>query len=645
MNRPWKTWSVFGLCLAVLLTAMGWVSWTVVELDRAQAQARQQADLEEKVRLALWRMDSTLTPLIAQESARPYFLYQAFNTADSVRGRDAGKEPLASELVPSPLLTQVFTNVLLYFQIGPDGKLTSPQVPTGKQRQLAEAGLTTRDALDVAAERLRHLERVLNQQAAPELVLWLRQNSRAHALVPTPVFWAAVSDPSASPPNGLSIPASLLSNGGVLVNACPPPQPGANQTLLPGGQPRIMPPQPGDPLLTQAGRNDNELQVRAQNVQQAYDQNVKNTYANFNVTPPGRAQVMEGPAKPVWFGDTLLLARRVAWQGRDYVQGCWLDWPALRQSLLAGVQDLLPQARLEPLKSEAGDPHGRVLAALPLRIDPGPAPKLNGIVSPTQLALVAAWICAGLAITSVAVLLHGVVTLSERRAAFVSAVTHELRTPLTTFKMYSEMLADGMVAGESKRRQYLDMLCSEANRLSHLVENVLAYARLERGSARGRVEQIALRQVLERVKPRLLQRAGQAGLTLVEDADAQALAATVHADVTAVEQILFNLVDNACKYAAPAATEKIIHLEALREQDKFILLRVRDHGQGISAEAARRLFQPFSKSASEAASTAPGVGLGLALCRRLSRSMGGDLRLDGWVKDGACFVLSLPVST
>ena len=109
-----------------------------------------------------------------------------------------------------------------------------------------------------------------------------------------------------------------------------------------------------------------------------------------------------------------------------------------------------------------------------------------------------------------------------------------------------------------------------------------------------------------------------------------------------MEQILFNLVDNACKYAAPTASEKLIHLEALSD-GKFAMLRIRDHGQGITSEGARRLFRPFSKSAHEAAHSAPGVGLGLALCRRLSRSMGGDLRFDRLVNDGACFVLSLPV--
>jgi signal transduction histidine kinase len=209
--------------------------------------------------------------------------------------------------------------------------------------------------------------------------------------------------------------------------------------------------------------------------------------------------------------------------------------------------------------------------------------------------------------------------------------------------MYSEMLADGMVPDETKRRSYLATLCSEANRLSHLVENVLAYARLERGSARSRVERVSLGKLIDRVKPRLDQRAGQAGLNVVVDSDAVALDAVVHVDASAVEQILFNLVDNACKYAGPTATERIIHLEALPD-GRFAMLRVRDHGQGISAEGAKRLFQPFSKTAHEAAHSAPGVGLGLALCRRLSRSMGGDLRLDGLVKNGACFVLTLPVS-
>jgi signal transduction histidine kinase len=151
---------------------------------------------------------------------------------------------------------------------------------------------------------------------------------------------------------------------------------------------------------------------------------------------------------------------------------------------------------------------------------------------------------------------------------------------------------------------------------------------------------------MERVQPRLAERATLGGLTLHEQLDARAADARLHVDVTAVEQILFNLVDNACKYAAPATKSKVIHLEARLEKRRSVRIQVRDHGPGLSAGVARHLFQPFSKSADEAAHTAPGVGLGLALCRGLARSMGGELRLmpaDAG-QNGACFELTLPLS-
>ena len=94
-------------------------------------------------------------------------------------------------------------------------------------------------------------------------------------------------------------------------------------------------------------------------------------------------------------------------------------------------------------------------------------------------------------------------------------------------------------------------------------------------------------------------------------------------DRSAVEQVLLNLVDNACKYAA-ASTPPRIHV-ALATSDGRALLRVSDHGPGLSRADRRRLFQPFSKSDREAANSAPGIGLGLALSRRLARAQGGDL--------------------
>jgi signal transduction histidine kinase len=208
--------------------------------------------------------------------------------------------------------------------------------------------------------------------------------------------------------------------------------------------------------------------------------------------------------------------------------------------------------------------------------------------------------------------------------------------------MYAEMLAEGMVPDEQKRREYLNTLRAESIRLTHLVENVLAYARLERGRTDRRLESVGLEDLLQVFQDRLAGRAEQVGMKLCVAMPAEVSAETVRANISAVEQILFNLVDNACKYAS-SADDKRIDLEC-HVDDGMAILSVRDHGPGLSPGARRRLFRSFSKSAQEAAHSAPGIGLGLALSRRLARDMGGDLLYDYHIADGACFVLKLPLN-
>ncbi|MCI0536962.1 MAG: HAMP domain-containing histidine kinase [Verrucomicrobiales bacterium] len=666
MTRPLPIRLLFAACLLVLLAAMAAVSVTTLRLDRAQMQAAQQAETEEKVRLALWRMDSLLTSIMVEESARPFSAWESFARNEPALTKGYAPIQPGEILTPSPLLAYASSNVLLHFQLTPEGQLTSPQVPLDAERTPALMNGATTAGLQTAAARLNEYQSLLNLQCVappPDLAL---SPARAGGLVLNRdllINGCAVFRTNTVGP--VTVPEQLL----------PPMGPPRGQRVFGGQQARSS-------QQLQELRSDNEWQARASFNQAVQLQAVTNAYygnqmpvragsqrssfanslssisplpqtnasaaPNVAARPPAALPVSdiagEGVFKPLWVGSELVLARRVNFADRFVVQGVWLNWPNLCQSLVVSVKDLFPSAEILPVLAMNTDPQARLLASIPARLVTGPAlPAELPNWSPVRTALVVAWLCVLLAALAVALLLHGTVSLSERRAAFVSAVTHELRTPLTTFKMYSEMLAEGMVPDETKRQSYLSTLCSEANRLGHLVENVLAYARLERGSARGRVERVSLGQLIDRVKPRLDQRAAQAEMQVAVDSEDKALDTVVNVDASAVEQILFNLVDNACKYAAPTASEKLIHLEALPE-GKFAMLRVRDHGPGISAEGARRLFQPFSKSAHEAAHTAPGVGLGLALCRRLSRSMGGDLRLESLARSGACFVLTLPLS-
>ena len=84
----------------------------------------------------------------------------------------------------------------------------------------------------------------------------------------------------------------------------------------------------------------------------------------------------------------------------------------------------------------------------------------------------------------------------------------------------------------------------------------------------------------------------------------------------------------------------VVELSATRTA-QGVVLHVRDHGPGIAASDRRRVFRTFGKSAHQAANSAPGVGLGLGLSRRLARAMGGDLRLEAKTAPGAAFVLTL----
>lgn len=649
--RPWHTWLIFAVCMAVSLAALGWHSVTILRLDRTETAAIRQAAIEERIRLALWRMDSALAPLIAQESAWPYFAYTSFSPMERAYTNMLNPIEPGEILVPSPLLDLASPRVLVHFQIDPDGGLSSPQVPTGPMRRIAENQYTTADKIDLHHHRLEQLRPLLMRSDllarldSPEsrplrmAALPPRETSATQASVAQPAIVqpaAAVADHRQS--LDFQQRGNRLNQQIEMQQAAVPQRPPAQQPPAPVKQQKRS-------AKTELISPEQQAGLNTDNTRALVSNNVFNGEIAFDNTTNSlllRLGVMEGITRPLWMGDKLLLARRAQVNGTEYVQGCWLDWPGISDWLLSEIRDLLPEASLEPIRNRPDPNNPRQLAALPIRLSPGDiALASEDGATPIRSSLLIAWACVILAVGAVIALLTGTVSLSERRAAFVSAVTHEMRTPLTTFRMYTEMLTGGMVPDETKRRRYLDTLRTEAERLSHLVENVLSYARLERNRVAAAAQVVSLGELLARIETRLSDRATLADMKLETALSPQEAELTVRVDASAVEQILFNLVDNACKYAV-SATDRRIHVE-VRRNGHVAVISVRDHGPGISRSDAKRLFRPFSKSAKDAAGSAPGVGLGLALSRRLARHMGGDLRLDPNVDDGACVTLELPL--
>lgn len=260
-------------------------------------------------------------------------------------------------------------------------------------------------------------------------------------------------------------------------------------------------------------------------------------------------------------------------------------------------------------------------------------------MSSLALTMGIAWCCALVAACGVIALILGVVRLSERRATFVSAVTHELRTPLTTFNLYTEMLMEGLVP-EQKRQTYFQTLRNEATRLTHMVDNVLSFSRIEKTKSKRHYQQVTVQELRDLIIHYITPRLREVGMDVQDTLSPEVTQLTLETDVTAVEQIFYNFADNVAKYAADAGGVVELHIW---EEGRRLAIGFRDHGAGLPESVMKKLFKPFSRSAEEAAGKKPGVGLGLALSREIARDLGGDLKLDIKPHKGAAYVLYLPL--
>lgn len=648
--RSLLRWFLFTLCLLVFTGAMGWISLRMLSMEAQRRHTAEDAQVQEKVRLALWRMDSLASALLIRENARPAYHYQAFYAPDDLFASRTESIPKGQALMPSPLFGSLPDLVQLHFERMPgQPTLSSPQAPIGDQKELATSWYTLNPQTSVAAKKLALLDSLLKRHpeiqkaptvsAAPLIEVKtqalendkkesLKSASKALALDPQSVANATEQSQRALIlDNNIYLEKKELSKP-QLKKAAPLP---SSKTAKEGA----------DAAAAAPNRSSVGTDSTLGEVTRRYQQQERSS--NPSATPSRQSlPALAGDLQPLWVENELILVRQATVEEVPRLQGVWLDWALLQSRLLDTIRDLLPEATLLPVAPDIARTDATALVTLPVKLITGRVAMLPvETTSPLKPALVIAWTCLIAAAVAIAFVLHRAVLLSERRGAFVSAVTHELRTPLTTFRLYSEMLADDMVPDAAQRRSYLQTLCDESTRLMHLVENVLAYSRIERGRTAGRMESVSVEALLDRILPRLRQRTGPVDLNLEVQTSTSALNCLICVDAMAVEQILFNLTDNACKYAAPDSDPRRLDL-AIQDENSVLRFIFRDYGPGLPAMQRKRLFQPFSKSATEAAHSAPGVGLGLALSRQLARELGGDLTFTQPQGRGAQFELRLP---
>lgn len=559
-------------------------------VDRALDSARAELALERRTvaERVIDEMERELSAFLRREEDRPFAHYRFLARADDPAATAAWvRSPLAEPLEPF---------VLGAFQVAPDGGFSTPLWPEDEKWAAALVGWQP----DPEAERRRDL---------------VRESVRGFFLQRPPLPTLA---------DAKEKPQQEKQRAGTTVALSEPKLERVDSGPL--------------QLLEKLNRGADARQERSSKLS-------KTQVANTRIDPGGVADSpavqMEARIDQV----ALVDLRLEPMVGRDLGGGRMMLYrtvvageSAFRQGLLLSQDELVRHLAVKALGStnrgvevtpeSSGSPADLALFRHRFAEPFAPAVALVKIDAGQGGALESARLLAALLVVAVLSGLFAVyrmaayaVSYAQRRSDFVSAVTHELKTPLTAIRMYSEMLRDGMVPDEEKRRRYYDTILAEGERLSRLVDNVLELARLERREKPPPLLATSLEEVLGEARGLLLPHAEKEGFTL--ELSVEPGLPLVQIDRDGLLQVIFNLVDNAFKYSRGAA-EKSIAIRA-RRQGERVIVGVEDRGPGVTPHQQRHLFEPFWRGENELTRKTKGTGIGLALVRGLVERMGGEV--------------------
>ncbi|UCH10873.1 MAG: hybrid sensor histidine kinase/response regulator [Fidelibacterota bacterium] len=228
--------------------------------------------------------------------------------------------------------------------------------------------------------------------------------------------------------------------------------------------------------------------------------------------------------------------------------------------------------------------------------------------------------------------------IDEEKNRFFHEVAHQLKTPIAVLKEFAHLFKEGF-GGDltEKQGQYLEAIDQNIDRLLYLVDHIDQLSRVEMGSWSIRLDQVNPATVVKKVADSWRPLLEKGGFKLVEEVT-EGLP-KIEADILALEQVLFNMVDNARKYGPSGST---IILRCARSGDDHVCIEVEDQGVSIPEEEREAVFQPFSRLPEHQSS--PGLGLGLTVARDLVQRMGGELRLESGIETGNRFCLQIRVA-
>lgn len=229
--------------------------------------------------------------------------------------------------------------------------------------------------------------------------------------------------------------------------------------------------------------------------------------------------------------------------------------------------------------------------------------------------------------------------ISRMKSEFVSNVSHELKTPLALIRMFGETLDSGIVDDEKKRREFYSIIRKESERLTHLINNVLDFSRIDTGTKEYNFEFTDLVRVVRSSLEAYKFHIRDLGFEFDIESDIQDDVIMTRVDKDAISQALLNLLSNAVKYSED---RKYIRV-GIRRSSTSVSISVTDHGIGIPKKELSKIFDKFYRVATTKAKQTGGSGLGLTLVKNIIEAHGGSIEVESEVGKGSRFTVSIPL--
>lgn len=225
--------------------------------------------------------------------------------------------------------------------------------------------------------------------------------------------------------------------------------------------------------------------------------------------------------------------------------------------------------------------------------------------------------------------------VNEDQRQFIANVSHDLRSPLTSIKGYLEAIQDGTIPPEMEGK-YINIVLNETNRLTNLTQNLLTLNSLDAGQDPLERTRFDIHSVIRQILLTFEQRCQQKGIhfNLTFSGKSQ----MVHADLLKIQQVLYNLIDNAVKFSPPDA---VIDITTTQRYGK-LFVSVRDYGEGIPQESIDKIWNRFYKTDPSRGRDKKGTGLGLSIVSNIISLHGETIRVKSELGKGSEFVFSLP---